>query len=408
MLSILLISSNGEGYEVAEKFSQDCITKLWIENPKSQFISQGSQKVRQVQNYQEHLQAADMVLCLNSKRGGRDTLLSKKRGLVVGDNSVAKMMDRDNGYVKNLVRLMDVDTFSLDKGLIPSFTLEGWFNGEQWVTPFNISFNYCRLMDGDKGVLTPSMGEAMFTFQQGKIIESTLLPLTKLFRETRYIGPFSLILTLDKEKLFLIDLNPHIRRFSLSLLSECTKGPLEIVLFNLLNSNLSHWPMSSSGISVKLSVSPYPYLMDKVPSSFSYLNYPKEAEKHIYLYSPGGNLKGELGWIAAHGSSIREARRRVYRTINKAILSPEVQYRTDISTGIETLKNNLTSWRWIDAPKERKVEEGSKLQHRRVVTELQEKRNDRKDTPKESCQSETDSSSDSLFKEKEFEIVKEA
>jgi len=67
----------------------------------------------------------------------------------------------------------------------------------------------------------------------------------------------------------------------------------------------------------------------------------EESLKHIHLYNVSKDLAGNYySWggtvlkVCARGRNVKEARRRVYRTLNNIDLEDK-QYRTDIGEGIE-------------------------------------------------------------------------
>jgi hypothetical protein len=72
-------------------------------------------------------------------------------------------------------------------------------------------------------------------------------------------------------------------------------------------------------------------------------------EKHVWL--DGGMGGGVIGcaWVTARGSDVGEARRRVYRTIERSNLHPLTQYRRDIGSVLETQLDQMRSWGWVGA-----------------------------------------------------------
>ena len=102
-------------------------------------------------------------------------------------------------------------------------------------------------------------------------------------------------------------------------------------------------------IAVRFSIPPYPY-----PSLSSrkllLRGYNDKNAKHIWLqdatkektgvFSNGGD--GVVAIITARGDTIRECRRRVYRTINNLSIQG-MQYRRDVGVGTEHLFKEITN-----------------------------------------------------------------
>jgi len=73
------------------------------------------------------------------------------------------------------------------------------------------------------------------------------------------------------------------------------------------------------------------------------LKVPQEAKRHVWL----SNVNGVLGSVTARGATVRECKRRVYRTINNVVIHRDVQYRGDIGDDVEGDKSKLEEWGWL-------------------------------------------------------------
>jgi phosphoribosylamine-glycine ligase len=74
------------------------------------------------------------------------------------------------------------------------------------------------------------------------------------------------------------------------------------------------------------------------------IDVPEQAGKHLSL---GDSKLGVLGVATAKGTDVREARRRVYRTVQNAVTSRVVQYRDDIGVIQEKDLQTLKEWGWL-------------------------------------------------------------
>jgi hypothetical protein len=92
---------------------------------------------------------------------------------------------------------------------------------------------------------------------------------------------------------------------------------------------------------LELITNPTPVL-DK-PLEYSLYKLPSDITKHMWIYS---NLGGLVGVITAHGSTIREAKRRVHRTIQN-IKCPSILYKPKLGTLASEGFSKLKAWNYF-------------------------------------------------------------
>lgn len=73
-------------------------------------------------------------------------------------------------------------------------SIEGWFNGRDWIPPFNSTIEDKKLAAGDLGPNTGSMSSVVWAWQhmRPRIARETLLRLTSLLRKAEYVGPLDI------------------------------------------------------------------------------------------------------------------------------------------------------------------------------------------------------------------------
>ncbi|KKN05355.1 hypothetical protein LCGC14_1088190 [marine sediment metagenome] len=108
-------------------------------------------------------------------------------------------------------------------------------------------------------------------------------------------------------------------------------------------------------IGITFCVEPYPMLDNiELPLGVPIVGLNTHNLRHIWLhdvqmendrYVCAGN-GGNLGVITARGDTIREARRRVYRTMDNLII-PNVMYRRDIGGRVNNDIITLKEWQWL-------------------------------------------------------------
>lgn len=137
-----------------------------------------------------------------------------------------------------------------------------------------------------------------------------------IFRKSDYQGPFRV-----KRDRIEAGLEPA-HAFVMSEICDCGVG-------GVVRGEGELFP-SQVALGIRLSLPPFP--MRGSPQSQDLI--PNDGrDKHLWLMDvslgKAGIVDGDLGWATARGSSVREAKRRVYRTIENTPLST-MYYRKDI------------------------------------------------------------------------------
>ena len=337
MATVLLINKRNEGVPIALRLAQQegHIVKLYSQDSHMACL-QGFKNPSFIGNPKRMVEQYDLVL-QTSEFGER---------LLTDDEYYLKVW-------KTILPLPLFDQYECKDAL--KVSLEGWFTGQHWSSLVTLCIDDERLMDGDRGVLTPSMGSTMIVLREGKLFDTFLQPFTELLQKVSYTGPFSVEVYLKEDKMWLDFFHPHYQYDHLPLICELLREPLFTFLYqSTLDQNYIPQTSQDIALSVRLSLSPWPlkadcsHLKGRVD-----LEVPKEARPHVWLRDVCRNsdeeertagCDGVLAFITAHGSDVNEARRRVYRTIGNIVKTKDVQYRSDVglvfSDSISELKRN--------------------------------------------------------------------
>jgi phosphoribosylamine--glycine ligase len=236
---------------------------------------------------------------------------------------------------------------------------EIWFNGKEIVNA-NCTMEEKSLFPAGIGPKCGSQGSVVW-------IES---PLKKLFKEgvgklvpalkkMGYRGPIDLNTIVTKDKLYGLEFTARFGYNALFVLLEMYKGKLSDLMYGIASGVQKEMQFRSEfGIGIALGVPPYP--LDVEPDLYKDVliqGINSSNEKHIWLYDAYkkgdrylcAGCGGDVGDVTARGDSIgswspiRDAKRRVMRTINNLII-PDVMYREDIGDRVQEeyqwLKNN--------------------------------------------------------------------
>lgn len=231
-----------------------------------------------------------------------------------------------------------------------------WFNGVDFVFPAVISINENRFMDNDRGAVVDSMGCVLcICSPKKKAFVETLSKFKDLLRKVSYCGFFTLTCSFNQENAKITKIEPYFKYDLLYAFLEGTQGELGKTLHELAIGGKKEFKFPEMyAIAVRISIPPYPY--SHVKSKKVELSGVCSAnEKHIWLQntirskdglvvSDGGY--GVVATVTARGVSVRECRRRVYRTIENLHIE-EMQYRRDVGINAEATFEELKKGKWL-------------------------------------------------------------
>ena len=223
-------------------------------------------------------------------------------------------------------------------------TVEGWFNGDKFIASL-LAFMYPKLLSGDLGPDVGCMGSVVYgKFNRCKLHDMTLGAIEKPLRKVSYRGPVSIDLMVSQDGFCAIKLYAAPRAGLLQPVLASTKRPISDILIGLATGDkVSSLDLDYWTISVGISIPPFPYVGEPRKVVIDGLN--ELNDKHFWLNEE--TTTGMLGYVTSRGKSVREARRRIYRTITKVNVS-DIQYRVDIGKDIEQQVGKLYSWKWCN------------------------------------------------------------
>ncbi len=238
----------------------------------------------------------------------------------------------------------------------PNAHISCWFNGIDFVFPAVISINEDRLMENDRGPVVDSMGCVLCVCSpKKKLFVETMAKFRDLLRKVSYCGFFTLECTIDQENVKVTKVEPYFKYDLLYAFLAGTQGELGKTLHELAIGGKKEFKFPETyAIAVRISIPPYPY--SHIGSNMVELKGVCPAnEKHIWLQntirdehglvlSNGGY--GVVATVTARGCSVRECRRRVYRTVENLHIN-EMQFRRDIGAKVDGVFEQMKDWGWI-------------------------------------------------------------
>jgi len=233
---------------------------------------------------------------------------------------------------------------------------ELWFNGEE-VINVNHTMEEKALMEGGVGPKAGCMGDVVWNGDtSNKLYKQGVGKLEASLRKIKYRGPLDLNTIVSKDKLYGLEFTSRFGYNAIFSLLELYKGRINDLLYGVATGVIKTMPMRDGwGCSITIALPPYPHDIEPdMSKNIPVLGVNKQNEKHIWfydVYKNNGNLcasgnGGSIGAITSRGDTIREVRRRVYRTLDNLII-PDVMYRKDIGQRVPNDFALLKEWGWI-------------------------------------------------------------
>lgn len=423
-MRILIISKDGDGLGIAYKLTMEGHhVDIWIKNPQYSWDLKGL--VGRPKEWRPLLPAADLVICDMVGFSSYAPLFQKMGKPFLCCNAVADVMELDRlkgletfkrvgiaqpkyWHFKNpkeaLAKLKEIwnepglvfkPFGNLDTGktylahnielaewclstypgeveiiaqmLIPEegsveVSTEGWFNGREFILPFNHTFEEKRHMVGNVGKMTGCMGNLVITADKpDRLIKETLLKLEPVLKKAGYRGPMDVNCIVTKDRVYGLELTCRFGYDAIEALMQGLREPMANLLFETATGVKKQMEISSDYlIAVRVTRDPYPAVAPKEldPSDrdrgMPLVGLNQKDMAHVYLcdvYLDDSTLRygasdGVLMKATAFGKTIEQARTRVYRTV-KNLQGIDIQYRTDIGCRAEKDIALLKGWGWI-------------------------------------------------------------
>lgn len=418
-MRILMISKEGDGCGLAYRLDQEGHTvDLWIKNQEYKDALRGF--VNRIDSWRPSLAKADLVICDAVgfsqyeeifQRMGKPYLccspiadileLDRERGmqaftrLGIGipetsyfnspEEAASLEWESDDGYVIKPAGNVDVgktyivpnrqlydwalSTYVKGQKLIVQrrvmdaieVSTEGWFNGRDWVEPFNHTFEEKRHMVGDVGKMTGCMGNVVLPLTKADhLVKETVMKFEPILRKASYKGPIDINCLVQKDRLYALELTCRLGFDAFEALMTGLTEPVGSMLFEVATGIKKRIEMRTDFlISVRVCRDPYPVGYSSMLGKDNDRGMPitglsEKDMPFVYLcdvYTEDGILKFSAGdgvilKATAFGRSVKEAQHRAYRVV-KNVQAIDIQYRTDIGNRVESDMNTLREWGWI-------------------------------------------------------------
>jgi len=429
MYDILLISKEGDGLGAAQRMSlEGCRVHVWI--AEERFAKAGLGMVDRVQDWRAHAPSADFIItdCVGLgnlepeiKSLGKPILgcsavldkieLDRALGMRLFDtagvatpethpfNNLAeaqrlrKEMPWQNGWVikpsgnlstaKTMVVKVETEWDPSLARLSPDcngilqrclngieVSTEGWFNGQDFLTPMNHTFEEKRFLAGGLGVNTGCMGNVVLAapLAGDALTHSTVARLSGFLRQIGYRGPLDINCIVNENGAYALEATSRMGYDAVEALAEGLTVPLCDFLYEVACGTTDKCPLTDQAmIAVRLSIPPWPVRKPDQSSAGETLDGIDDSTlPHLFLtdlykekgsYKTAGGdgvllkatAKGPVGGKRGNGplDYTGAARRKVYSLLDSLSISGK-QYRVDIGERVNKEMAQLKEWGWLE------------------------------------------------------------
>ncbi|MFT6160844.1 MAG: phosphoribosylamine--glycine ligase [Myxococcota bacterium] len=238
--------------------------------------------------------------------------------------------------------------------------LTAFFDGERFLTPLCVHFEYKRLFPGDLGPMTGHMGIALYWSKPNRLFHETLGKLAPKLSEVGYVGSIDVNCIATADNVYPLEFTSRFGYPTLLIQLEGMRVALGDFFAGLANGQappLKVDPGFLVGINVR--VPPFPYNDTALFNSFARnrrVMFRTDDRAGIHIQ----DLKQDNGqWMLAgqdacpllsvgSGETMEQARKQAIARIDNVLL-PNLYYRQDLGERWSEDVDRLLAWGWLGA-----------------------------------------------------------
>lgn len=218
---------------------------------------------------------------------------------------------------------------------------EGWFNGRDFMEPFNHTVERKQLMNEGLGPSGGCAGNLIWLAKEtNHVIEEGIKLMAPVLRDHDFVGPIDLNAVVNSEGVWGLEFTPRFGYDALPALLELVDGEIGGVIASMARKEYPKtFPVKDKrAVGVRVSIPPYPTERYKSDEGIPIRGLTREDRSHLYFYDVKLNEKnqlvstkatGAIVTITNSGDTIQEALEPVMETAKRAKI-PNKQYRTDL------------------------------------------------------------------------------
>jgi phosphoribosylamine--glycine ligase len=234
----------------------------------------------------------------------------------------------------------------------------GFFNGNRFILPACVNFEYKRMCNGDIGPNTGEMGTLCFWDSRSRLVKEGLLPMEQKLAETGYRGYFDVSFIATPDRLRPLEFTPRFGYPTINLQIEGVLSPWGQFLRGLAKGQAATLTVKPGfQMAVVVAVPPFPWVDKEAFERYSkdaavvFANGDRRGVHPCDIRVEDGEwlLTGTAGYavvVTGTGQTVDEAREEVYDRVGHFDI-PNRIYRTDIGNRWHRDADLLYSWNYL-------------------------------------------------------------
>ncbi len=219
---------------------------------------------------------------------------------------------------------------------------EGWFNGKNFVKPFNHTFERKQLMNNNIGPSGGCAGNVVFAVEGSNfIIDEGIRRMEPILAHNEYIGPIDLNTIVNDQGVWALEFTPRFGYDAAPAFLELLDQPFSDVLSQFARgqgTDVKLKPTGTFGSALRVTIPPYPTEKFRPPEGIPVRGLTRSDRPHLFLYNVALDDKnrlvstkgfGVVGAFTGLGESIHQALQGPMEIAHKARI-PNKQFRTDL------------------------------------------------------------------------------
>jgi phosphoribosylamine---glycine ligase len=230
---------------------------------------------------------------------------------------------------------------------------EGWFNGREFMTPFNHTIERKQLMNDGLGPSGGCAGNLVWLAKEtNHVIEEGLAKMASILRDHEYMGPIDLNTVVNNQGVWGLEFTPRFGYDALPALLELVQGEIGGTIAAIARGEYpTTLPLENRFASgLRISIPPYPSEHFHSDEGIPIRGLTRDDRSHLYFFDVKLDDKtrlvsthayGAVVTVTGVGDSIMDAMAGPMEIAKRAKI-PQKQYRTDLT------KLFITEWAKFD------------------------------------------------------------
>lgn len=250
----------------------------------------------------------------------------------------------------------DMGVFQLQKKVTGvEVAVAAFFNGKEFIKPYNISFEHKKLFPGELGVSTGEMGTSMFWADENPIFDATLKKFEETLRKDHFVGHIDINCIVNGTGIYPLEFTTRFGFPQIFIQRAGILEPIGEMLYKISKGeNFKIKVKKGFQVGAYMVVPPFPYDDPKTFDLFSrdavvvVKKKTKEGIHLMHLKQVSGEwlITGDTGialLVSGTGLTMKEAQKTMYARIQNILIN-NCYYRDDIGDRWGEDSDKLFAW----------------------------------------------------------------